>query len=160
MIIVGASIGFLLVLFISSFRSILKHFYFFYSLIKLSFNLYKERCLINFVSRNRMDYLDMFLNSGAVIKAIRIVSDYDEGTLNPGYFRYYNNDVNQIKYVPKYKVDRIETSHIYKDRNKWQNVYNIMDLPCDVKNEISMFLSEKINFKTERSDDKKYFDIL
>lgn len=160
MIIVSVSIGLFLVLLIASFRSIFRSFYFFFSVIKLSFNLYKERCLINFVSKNKENYLDIFLNCGTVVKAIKIISDYHTGTFTPTYFRYYRNDINEIRYIPKYKVDRMETSHIYSDRNKWNDVFLGIRLPYDVKKEISSFLSEKNCLKMERSDDKKYFDIV
>jgi hypothetical protein len=132
-------------------------FLFHYKLLKLSFILYNEKCLQNFLQKYSDYYLVMNMISGDKIKDVKITNSYEnqlEGIIE------YSKCSGERGALLRGKIKNIELSDMYIDYNNWKKIEKKLRLPVDMERYISKFIADKeCNCdKIESSDDIKYFD--
>ena len=133
------------------------NFTFFYQIIKLSYILYNEQCLRNFINKYDDYYLDLHMVSGDNLESVKILgSDIERQIIGILEFLKISGERGAIL---KGKLKNITLSPMYIDYNNWKKVEKDIKLPYDMKYYISTFIADKkCNCeKIESSDDKKYF---
>uniref|UniRef100_A0A6C0BV46 Uncharacterized protein n=1 Tax=viral metagenome TaxID=1070528 RepID=A0A6C0BV46_9ZZZZ len=133
---------------------------FFYCVLKVSGMLYFDRCLLNFISKYEDYYVDINMLSGEIIKNVKLICD-NNLHMRTGILEYKmpNNSVGAIL---KGKLKNLSLSEMYVDNNNWNIVKDKIRLPTDIIRYISGYICDK-NYKhdkIEKSDDKKYFNII
>lgn len=133
------------------------NFTFFYQLIKLSYILYNEQCLRNFINKYNDYYLDLHMVSGDKLECVKILeSDIERQIIGILEFLKISGERGAIL---KGKLKNITLSKMYIDYNNWKKIEKQIKLPYEMKHYISSFIADKkCNCeKIESSDDKKYF---
>jgi len=135
------------------------NFTFFYQIIKLSYFLYNEQCLRNFINKYNEYYLDVHMVCGDKMECVKILENDNIEHQIIGILEYLQISGKKGA-ILKSKLKNITLSPMYVDYNNWKKVEKDIKLPDDMKWYISKFIADKkCNCeKIERSDDKKYFD--